>query len=91
MHRISFSAFALSETTSFQHETKAALLADPSLPLNSLLAFVALNFFLLLSLWTKIMGIVASAFVVAFLRGWLAFTQIPSMDSGSVSLDIALF
>ena len=54
--------------------------------LNGLLAFVALNFLLLLSLWTKIIGVVSSALVVLVLRAWFASAQIETHGYDKVTL-----
>eukprot|EP00094_Tigriopus_californicus_P014117 TCALIF_13672-PA protein Name:"Protein of unknown function" AED:0.12 eAED:0.12 QI:8/1/0.5/1/1/1/2/95/119 len=42
----------------------------PDLVSNGILSFVAINFFLLLSLWTKLAGLLATAFVVVLCQGW---------------------
>ncbi|TRY79884.1 hypothetical protein TCAL_13361 [Tigriopus californicus] len=42
----------------------------PNLVSNGILSFVAINFFLLLSIWTKLAGLLATAFVVVLCQGW---------------------
>lgn len=61
----------------FSSCTFSALAMDvpitPNLVANGILSFVAINFFLLLSLWTKLAGLLAMAFVVVLCQGWNGF------------------